>query len=201
MRPAARSVWNVEVFRQSRPHAPKIHNKNSHASPTPLVEGEPLYVHFGHQGTACLDLAGKVLWKNDRIKYAPVHGNGGSPVLVDGLLIFSCDGADDPFVVALDAATGEEAWRFERPERSAEEVLVLHADGRSTSNGQKQLITPGSGVVNALDPATGREIWRVHARRLLGDSQAGLRPRPGVPQHRLRLADRHGHSPGRPAAT
>ncbi|MCV5689869.1 hypothetical protein OFN32_37235, partial [Escherichia coli] len=25
--------------------------------------------------------------------------------------------------------------------------------------GQKQLITPGSGVVNALDPKTGTEIW------------------------------------------
>ena len=43
-----------------------IHSKNSHASPTPIVEGDRLYVHFGHQGTACLDLAGKVLWTQPR---------------------------------------------------------------------------------------------------------------------------------------
>ncbi|HEX5106002.1 MAG TPA: PQQ-binding-like beta-propeller repeat protein, partial [Pirellulaceae bacterium] len=94
---SGRILWNEPVFEEPA-DAPKIHSKNSHASPTPLVEDGRVYVHFGHQGTACLDLAGKVLWKNDRLKYPPVHGNGGSPVLEGGLLIFSCDGGSDPFV-------------------------------------------------------------------------------------------------------
>ena len=71
--------------------------------------------------------------RTTRIDYAPVHGNGGSPVLVDGLLIFSCDGADEPFVVALDANTGKESWRFSRASDSPKQVLVQHAaviDGR-----------------------------------------------------------------------
>ena len=87
-------LWDNEVFRQDGDGA-GIHSKNSHASPTPIVDGERLYVHFGHQGTACLDLDGKVLWQNDELHYAPVHGNGGSPVLVDDLLVFSCDGGDE----------------------------------------------------------------------------------------------------------
>lgn len=154
-----RMVWNVEVFKQSA-EAPRVHNKNSHASPTPIVEKGRVYVHFGHQGTACLDLAGKVIWKNDAIEYAPVHGNGGSPVLESGLLIFSCDGGSDPFVVALDAATGKERWRFAREADSAKRFAfstptVIEVDGK------RQLVTPGAGVVNALDPATGEEIWRV----------------------------------------
>jgi outer membrane protein assembly factor BamB len=66
--------WNKEIFRQQGATAPGIHSKNSHASPTPLVYDQRLYVHFGHQGTACLDLAGKVLWRSNQIKYAPVHG-------------------------------------------------------------------------------------------------------------------------------
>jgi outer membrane protein assembly factor BamB len=153
-----RELWNVEVFRQTS-ESPNIHTKNSYASPTPLVEGRNTYVHFGHEGTACLDLTGNILWQDRSHRYEPVHGNGGSPVLVDGLLVFSCDGADNPFVVALEAATGEERWRFERTSES-DKKFSFSTPTVIEVNGQKQLITPGSGVVNALDPKTGREIWQ-----------------------------------------
>ncbi len=152
-------LWDEEVFLQPAATAPKIHSKNSHASPTPLVANDRLYVHFGHQGTACLDLAGKILWKNDRLKYPPVHGNGGSPILVDGRLIFTCDGAEDPMVVALDASTGEEAWRFARPGDPAKKFSFCTPTAIDVA-GKTQVICPGSGVINALDPATGKEIWR-----------------------------------------
>jgi outer membrane protein assembly factor BamB len=155
---SGRIVWNSELFRQPA-DAPKPHTKNSHASPTPLVENDRVYVHFGHAGTACLDLAGKAIWKNTEHGYEPVHGNGSSPVLVEGLLIFSCDGADDPYVVALDASSGQERWRFQR-ESEAPNKFSFSTPTVIEVGGQKQLITPGSGVVNALDPSTGREIWR-----------------------------------------
>ena len=45
------------------------------------MDGQQVYVHFGHMGTAALSLDGKVAWKNDTIKYPPVHGNGGTPAL------------------------------------------------------------------------------------------------------------------------
>lgn len=154
-----RVLWNVAVFTQPA-SAPKIHTKNSHASPTPLVSGDRVYVHFGHQGTACLNLAGKVLWRNDTLNYPPVHGNGGSPVLVDGKLIFSCDGGSDPFVVGLDAATGDEVWRFSRPGDPVKK-FSFSTPAVTEVDGQKQVISPGADVVNALDPATGREIWSV----------------------------------------
>jgi outer membrane protein assembly factor BamB len=153
-------AWQEEVFAPSATTSPKIHSKNSHASPTPLVSGDRLYVHFGHQGTACLDLSGKVLWRNNKLDYAPVHGNGGSPILVQGRLIFSCDGADDPFVVALDAQTGDEKWRFGRPGDPAKKFSFSTPTAIEVA-GRTQVVIPGSGVVNSLDPATGREIWRV----------------------------------------
>ena len=52
-------VWRKELF-TVKGKAPRIHQKNSHATPTPTVEDGRLYVHFGTSGTACLDLAGKV---------------------------------------------------------------------------------------------------------------------------------------------
>lgn len=153
-------VWQKQIFLQTGATAPKIHNKNSHASPTPVVAADKVYVHFGHQGTACLDLAGKVLWKNDTLKYPPVHGNGGSPVLVEGVLIFSCDGGSDPFVVGLDAQTGRQKWRFDRVADPSKR-FAFSTPAVIEVAGQKQVVSPGAGVVNALDPATGREIWRV----------------------------------------
>ena len=37
--------------------------KNSRASPTPIVDGDRVYVHFGADGTAALSTDGKVVWK------------------------------------------------------------------------------------------------------------------------------------------
>ena len=106
-----------EVFHEDEATAPKIHGKNSHASPSPCTDGKRLYVHFGHQGTAALDLSGDILWRNAEHRYAPVHGNGGSPILVNDKLVFSGDGSDKQFVVALNKATGKTVWRTDRTAR------------------------------------------------------------------------------------
>lgn len=154
-------VWDAEVFAQKGSEAPAIHRKNSHASPTPVIEGGRLYAHFGHQGTACLNAAdGKVVWSTREFSYAPVHGAGGTPVIVDDLLIFSADAKESPAVLALDKATGKLRWRFARVS-DAKRKFSFATPLLIEVNGQRQLITPGSGVVNALDPKTGEEIWRV----------------------------------------
>lgn len=152
-------IWSKTVFVQSSQTAPAIHRKNSHASPTPLVDGDRVFVHFGHQGTACLSTEGEIVWANRELAYPPVHGNGGSPVLVEGVLIFSCDGASEPFVVGLDAKTGKEKWRYERPTDSVKK-FAFSTPAVITVAGKKQVISPGSGMVSALDPQTGDEIWR-----------------------------------------
>ena len=153
-------VHDVEVFQQRAADAPKIHKKNSHASPTPLIQGERIYVHFGHQGTACLDLKGKIIWTNEDLAYKPVHGNGGSPILVDDALIFSCDGGADPFIVALDAGTGKVRWKTHR-ETDATRKFSFSTPTLITVNGKRQVISPGSNVVCAFDPVDGQEIWRL----------------------------------------
>ncbi len=153
-------IWSKAVFQQASKTAPAIHRKNSHASPTPLIDGSRVFVHFGHQGTACLSTDGKVVWKNQKLAYPPVHGNGGSPVLVDGVLIFSCDGGSDPFIVGLNADNGEVKWRYERPTDSVKK-FAFSTPEVITVKGNKQIVSPGAGMVNALDPQTGKEIWRV----------------------------------------
>ena len=155
-----RILWNVEVL-QPEPGAPqKIHNKNGLASPTPIVRDGRLYVHFGHMGTAALDLSGKVLWRQTSLKYSPVHGNGGSPALVGDALVFSCDGATDPLLAALDAQTGGVGWKTPR-NITANKSFSFSTPLVIETGGGKQIISPASGFVGAYDPSDGREIWRV----------------------------------------
>lgn len=152
-------VWNIEVFRPGTDELPGIHRKNGQASPTPIVEDDRIYFHFGHLGTACLDSSGKILWRNADLKYTPVHGNGGSPTMVDDLLVFSCDGGSEPFVAALDKRTGTLRWKVPR-NSTARKTFSFSTPLVITVNGRKQIISPGSGAVCAYDQKDGREIWR-----------------------------------------
>ena len=153
-------IWSTEVSSVKGAEAPRIHRKNSHASPTAVFEAGRLYVHFGHQGTACLNADdGKPVWSTREFAYQPVHGSGSSPVIVDDLLIFSADAAENPGVIALDKATGKLRWRFNRVS-DAKKAFSFCTPLLIEAGGARQLITPGSGVVNALDPKTGTEIWR-----------------------------------------
>src|SRR5262249_46282208 len=140
--------------------APGIHWKNSHASPTPLVHDGKLYVHFGHQGTACLDLKGQVVWRNRSFNYQPVHGNGGTPILLDDALILNCDGGDQAFVVALNRKTGKPLWKTERT-ADAYKKFSFGTPLLITVKGKKQVVSPGSEMVAGYDPKTGKELWKV----------------------------------------
>jgi outer membrane protein assembly factor BamB len=155
-----RLLWEREVFQQDGRTAPRIHAKNSHASPSPVTDGKRLYVHFGHQGTACLDLNGSILWQKRDLQYRPVHGNGGSPVLAAGSLVFSADGSDRQFLVALDCATGAVRWQTQR-KTEAVKKFSFNTPLVITVKGRQQVISTGSEVVGAYDLGTGEEIWRV----------------------------------------
>ncbi len=156
-----RLLWDREVFRPELGDAKKMHRKNTAASPTPIVHEGRIYVHFGHMGTAALDLEGNVLWKQETLGYIPVHGTGGSPVIVDGLLVFSADGKESPFVAGLDAKTGAIRWKTDR-QTTAKKNFSFSTPQVVSVGGQKQVISPGSGFVGAYRPADGTELWKVN---------------------------------------
>jgi outer membrane protein assembly factor BamB len=134
-----------------------INPKNSWASPTPIVDGDLVYVHFGADGTAALTLDGKIVWKNKH-EYQSQHGAGGSPIVYGDLLIFSCDGSDSAFVIALDKKTGKTKWRTYRRspyDQAYTTPLVIRVGDKD------QLVSVGAYRAAAYDPLTGKEIWRV----------------------------------------
>ena len=121
------------------------------------LEGDRVYVHFGAEGTAALTTTGEIVWKA-RLSYESQHGNGGSPVLYGDLLIVSCDGSDDAFVVALDKRTGKVRWKTSRrlpADQAYSTPLVIRVGDRD------ELVSVGAYRAAAYDPQTGKEIWRV----------------------------------------
>ena len=147
-------VHDVEVFQVESPGS--VHSKNSHASPSALLEGDRVYVHFGDNGTACLSSDGEVLWRNNELKYAHGHGPAGSPVLYKDLLIASCDGTDIQYVVALDKHSGKLRWKTDRKGRMAYSTPLVIRVGD-----EDQLVSTGGDAVVAYNPADGEELWRV----------------------------------------
>ncbi len=131
------------------------HAKNTHASPTPILEDGRVYVHFGSHGTAALNSDGEILWKVT-MTYEPMHGTGGSPVIYKDLLIFSCDGTDVQYVVALNKNTGKVKWKTNRKAYMAFSTpLLIQVDGKD------QVVSPGAYRTVAYDPANGKELWSV----------------------------------------
>ena len=151
-----REVVNVEVFKIPSDRR-DINPKNSWASPTPIIDGDRVYVHFGADGTAALSRPGEIIWKS-RFDYQSQHGAGGSPIVYGDLLIFSCDGSDAAFVIALDKHTGKAKWKTNRgfpADQAYTTPLVIRVGDRD------QLISVGAFRARAYDPLTGKEIWRV----------------------------------------
>lgn len=142
-----------------------IHSQNSYASPTPVLEGDRLYCHFGTFGTICLDLkSGKEVWQR-RIPLVHAVGPGSSPYVIGDLLILICDGVDAQYVTALDKNTGESVWRTDRPEMRAEDgdqrKSYCTPISLTDKRGRSQLVCMGSQWLVSYDPATGEEIWRL----------------------------------------
>jgi outer membrane protein assembly factor BamB len=151
-----RELVNVEVFRLD--DAGYVNPKNSRASPTPIVDGDRVYVHFGAEGTAAVSTSGEILWTT-HLRYESQHGNGGSPTLYRDLLIVNCDGnGGEAYVIALETATGKTRWKTarRRPADQAYSTPLVITVGQ-----QDQLVSVGAYRAAAYEPLTGQEIWRV----------------------------------------
>jgi outer membrane protein assembly factor BamB len=163
-RGSGKTLHDVEVFQLENPGP--IHGNNSHASPTCVLEGDRVYLHFGAHGTACLATDGRLIWKTHELKYNHQHGPGASPVVWKDLLIINCDGTDVQYVVALDKRTGEVRWKQDRRHTSEArrtgklEVPMAYCTPLVVDvNGETQLVSLGSDAIVAHSPETGEELW------------------------------------------
>jgi len=157
---------NVEVFRNEV--VPPKHDRNSYASPTPILEGDRVYVDFGEMGIACLATKdGSKLWENRELKVDHQNGPGGSAVLFKDKLLVACDGADKQYGAALDRNTGQLAWKTMRSGlanlygQPADHYKAYGTPVVFNIDGRPQSLTCAADRLYSYDPETGQELWCV----------------------------------------
>jgi outer membrane protein assembly factor BamB len=131
-----------------------------------VCDASRVYVTFGAYGTAALNPSdASVLWQRRDLPCNHYRGAGASPILYGNLLIFSMDGFDVQYLIALDKNTGQTVWKQDRGidygtndgdwKKAYSTPHVIEVDGKH------QLISPAAKAVIAYDPATGQELWKV----------------------------------------
>lgn len=150
-------LWETFAPQESVEHA---HEKNGHASATPVTDGERVYASFGTHGLAAFSMEGKALWHRKLGVVDNYHGSAGSPVLYQGRLFLYQDhqstGSLKSFVAAFDARTGETLWWRDREQTTGWGTPVLLQVG-----GRVELVVSSQRKVVGYDAETGEERWSV----------------------------------------
>lgn len=147
---------------------------NNYAAPSPVLEEDALYVHFGTYGTARLDPAtGEKVWERRDINVRHFRGPGSSPIIFGDLIILTFDGIDQQFVTALDKKTGKSVWKTSRttdygdldkegkPTRDGDMRKAYHTPGVFEIGGRQVLVSIGSRAAFGYDVTTGKELWTI----------------------------------------
>jgi outer membrane protein assembly factor BamB len=157
--------WRNEIDSGNR-----LYRKQNSASPSPITDGERVWIVTGNGKFACFTMDGKPVWKRDiQADYGPFglnHGYASTPLLYkDRLYVQVLHGmkTDDPsYVFAADRNTGKTIWKVERPTDAKHESPDNYATPQITMvDGKPQLVISGADYVTGHDLATGKELWRI----------------------------------------
>lgn len=148
----------------------RIYRKQNLASPSPITDGEHVWVLTGGGDFSCFDMKGNRVWsrnvQRDYGRFGLNHGYASTPTLHKGRLylqVLHGMKTDDPsYVFAVDPGTGKTVWKVDRPTDATAES----PDDYSTPlvvvvNGREQLVVSGGDYVTGHDLGTGRELWRM----------------------------------------
>jgi outer membrane protein assembly factor BamB len=129
---------------------------HGYAVPTPCTDGEHVYALFGSGVLACLDFAGKIVWREElpRLKDTD-QGICSSPILFEDSVIVP--GIHEKGLRALDKKTGKLKWEQDTKLRNTMPTPLL-----VSIKGKTQLIHYAGGVIGC-DPRTGQILWTCKA--------------------------------------
>ncbi len=153
-------LWQKEAF-AGTPFGGR-HRKNTYASETPVTDGERIYAYFGNVGLFCYSMDGRLLWSRSwkpRQIYLD-FGTASSPALFGGRLFILNDNQEEnqSFLVALDAATGEEVWRVARQPNHNMMKSGFTTPFLWNNSKRTEIVALGPGILSSYD-LTGKELW------------------------------------------
>lgn len=156
-RNTGRKVWETVVHKG--PLETRGNKKSSQASCTPACDGHKIYVNFLHNGsvvTSALHLDGRIAWQTSVTNYQTHQGFSSSPCLFGSLVLVSADNRAGGVVVGMSRATGQVAWKQQRPKKANyTSPIVFRVAGRD------QALMVGTNLVSSYDPRTGKKLWEI----------------------------------------
>jgi outer membrane protein assembly factor BamB len=147
-----------------------LERKQNMSSPSPVTDGQTVWVMTGVGVLKAFDFKGKELWARDIQKdygaFGLNWGYASSPLLHAGdLFIQVLHGmkTDDPsYLLRVDGKSGKTEWRVERPTKAIRESPDSYTTPALLTYGkQTEIVITGGDVVTGHDPATGKELWRM----------------------------------------
>ncbi len=132
----------------------------SRAAPTPVVDGNAVYVFFETGDLLAVDLQGKQIWRRvlseEFGEFENNHGLGSSPAQDDSHMFLNLEHRGPSHLVAIKKSDGKTTWKVRRPSGSSWSSPILTGD-----QANPQLIVSSAGAVTAYDPSDGKELWAV----------------------------------------
>jgi outer membrane protein assembly factor BamB len=129
------------------------------AAPTPASDGRFVYALFSSNDLFCLDLEGNLVWlRGLTLDYPNVSnslGMSSSVAVAEGVVLAQVENDSESYALGLDAATGVNRWKLERPKLAnwTSPVVFRGASGQTWF-----ALQSGKGVAG-VEPATGRVSW------------------------------------------
>lgn len=140
-----------------RPRREKFHPNHGPATPTPVSDGDNIYVFFPEFGLLSLTADGEERWKAPLGPFTSVQGMASSPVVADGKVVVLADQTVGAYIAAFDSATGKQIWKQERPTNflgSYSTPVIYRPEG-----GPVQVIASGSVELTSYQLETGEKLW------------------------------------------
>jgi outer membrane protein assembly factor BamB len=140
------------------------------SSPSPVTDGQTIWVMTGVGVLKAFDFKGQELWardiQQDYGRFGLNWGYASSPLLHGGQLyvqVLHGMKTDDPsYVLRIDAKSGKTVWRVERPTRAIHESPDSYTTPALLRySNTTEIVITGGDVVTGYDPASGRELWRM----------------------------------------
>lgn len=144
--------------------------KHNMSSPSPVTDGESVWVMTGTGLLRRLDFQGKEIWLRDIQKdygqFGLNWGYASSPLLHENSLyiqVLHGMKTDDPsYLLRIDKKSGKTIWRVERPTRAIRESPDAYTTpALARVDGRLELVISGGDVVTGHDLETGKELWRL----------------------------------------
>ena len=142
------------------------HKKATGSNPSPVTDGERVYVYFKSGDLAAFDLDGKQLW---HVNLQKLYGEdtlwwdlGTSPTLTKDAVVVAVMQTGPSYLAAFDKVTGAVRWKQDRNLDAPEEAAQAYSTPVVFEHeGQEQIVVLGADHVTCHVAATGKELWRV----------------------------------------